>query len=429
MPQSATLAPRSAALDLISAVFEHHRSLSEARVTPEGRFAALPPDGRARAARLAQDALRQMGRADHLLRRALRKSPPENVLWVLRLATVEMLALGAPAHGVINDAVALTRGWAGEPKLTGLVNAVLRQMAQHSAQDWAQTPVPRLPAWLRGALQNAYGTQITQAIEVAHQQPAPLDLTLRDPAGPPEGLDAQLLPTGSLRLHQAGQVSALPGFDTGAWWVQDMAASLPARLLGDARGLSVLDICAAPGGKTMQLAAAGAKVTALDISGPRLVRLHENLARTGLAAHVAQGDALHWTPDTPFDAVLLDAPCSATGTIRRHPEVPHLRSRADIKALCALQGQLLDRVLDPAQGLLRAGGRVVYCTCSLLPEEGEAQASAAVARHNVQALRVDLRGLPDAWRTPEGGIRTRPDYWPEFGGMDGFYMIVLQHIG
>lgn len=179
----------------------------------------------------------------------------------------------------------------------------------------------------------------------------------------------------------------------------------------------------------MQLAAAGAHVTALDMSGPRLLRLRENLARTGLDATIAQGDALHWTPDTPFDAILLDAPCSATGTIRRHPEVPHLRNRADVKALCVLQAQLLDRVLDPAQGLLRAGGRVVYCTCSLLPDEGEAQASAAMARHNVQALRGDVPGLPEDWRTAEGGIRTRPDYWPEAGGLDGFYMIVLQHMG
>ncbi|MDD7972452.1 RsmB/NOP family class I SAM-dependent RNA methyltransferase [Roseinatronobacter alkalisoli] len=425
MPQSATLAPRAAALDLIHTVFEHRRSLSDA----QGGLATLPPEARARAARLAQEGLRQMDRADHLLRRALRKTPPDRVLWVLRLATVEMLGLGAAAHGVINDAVALTRGWAGEPKLTGLVNAVLRQMAQHSAQDWAQTPVPRLPAWLRGALQNAYGNPVTQAIEAAHQHPAPLDLTLRDGAEPPTGLAGQALPTGTLRLHHAGQVSALPGYDSGAWWVQDAAASLPARLLGQVQGASVLDICAAPGGKTMQLAAAGAKVTALDMSGPRLGRLHENLARTGLDAAVVQGDALHWTPDSPFDAILLDAPCSATGTIRRHPELPHLRNRADVKALCALQAQLLDRVLDPAQGLLRAGGRVVYCTCSLLPDEGEAQASAAMARHRVQAQRVCLPGLPDDWRTPEGGIRTRPDYWPDSGGIDGFYMIVLQHMG
>ncbi|MGP9789881.1 RsmB/NOP family class I SAM-dependent RNA methyltransferase [Roseinatronobacter sp. NSM] len=429
MPHSATLAPRAAALDLIAAVFNDRRSLSEARLSPSGGLAALPPDTRARAARLAQDTLRHAGRADHLLRRALRKSPPDTVMWVLRLASVEMLGLGAPAHGVINDAVALTRGWAGEPKLTGLVNAVLRQMAQHSAQDWVQTPVPRLPAWLRGALQNAYGTQITQALEAAHLVPAPLDLTLRDGAVTPDGLDGQALPTGSLRVHQAGQVSALPGYDAGAWWVQDAAASLPARLLGNVQGVRVLDMCAAPGGKTMQLAAAGAQVTALDMSGPRLVRLRENLARTRLQATIAQGDALHWTPDTPFDAILLDAPCSATGTIRRHPEVPHLRNRADVKALCSLQAQLLDRVLDPARGLLRAGGRVVYCTCSLLPEEGEAQASAAMARHKVQALRVDVPGLPDVWRTAEGGIRTRPDYWPDAGGLDGFYMIVLQHMG
>ena len=426
---SASLAPRRAALDLIAGVIEERRSLSEARSTPPDGLSALPPAGRARAQRLAQEAFRQMGRADHLLRRNLRKPPPERVAWVLRLAAIEMLGQGAPAQGVINDAVTLTRNWAKAPKLTGLVNAVLRKLAQLDSTAWAATPVPRLPDWLRGSLQNAYGAQATLAIEAAHQRPAPLDLSLRD-ATPPAGLAGEMLPTGSLRLDQPGQISALPGYDSGAWWVQDAAAALPARLLAPKRGERVLDICAAPGGKTLQLAASGAEVTALDISGPRLARVRDNLARTGLSAQVVQADALTWRPDAPFDAVLLDAPCSATGTLRRHPELPFLRAREDVKALVALQAQMLDRVLDPAAGILRAGGRVVYCTCSLLPSEGEDQVRAALARHpGFGILPAKLPGLPEGWRSPEGGIRTRPDYWPEMGGLDGFYMALMQQSG
>ncbi|MCC5990893.1 MAG: methyltransferase domain-containing protein [Rhodobacteraceae bacterium] len=425
----ASLAPRQAALDLIAGVIEARRSLSDARSTPPESLAALPPAGRARAQRLAQEAFRQTGRADHLLRRNLRKPPPERVRWVLRLAAIEMLAQGAPAHGVINDAVSLTRNWAKAPKLTGLVNAVLRKLAQHGAQDWADTPIPRLPDWLRGSLQNAYGAQATLAIEAAHQRPAPLDLSLRD-KNPPAGLGGVMLPTGSLRLDQWGQISALPGYDSGAWWVQDAAAALPARLLAPKRGERVLDICAAPGGKTLQLAAKGADVTALDISGPRLARLGDNLARTGLSARMVQADALTWQPDAPFDAVLLDAPCSATGTLRRHPELPFLRSREDVKALVALQAQMLDRVLDPAAGILRAGGRVVYCTCSLLPSEGEDQIRAALARHlGVDVVPATLPGLPEDWRSLDGGIRTRPDFWPDLGGLDGFYIALMQHSG
>jgi 16S rRNA (cytosine967-C5)-methyltransferase len=422
MADTFSLAPRAAAQDLIAAVLGGRRSLSEVIARAPDSFAALPPEGRARAQRLASETFRHAGRADHHLRRALRKAPPEAVMWVLRMGVIEMHVLGAPAHGVINDAVDLTRR-ADQPRLDGLVNAVLRQLGE--GLDWAAAPVPRLPGWLRGALQNAYGAKVTAAIEAAHLLPAPLDLTLRGPR--PEGLDGVALPTGSLRLRDPGQISALPGYDAGQWWVQDAAAALPVRVLGDVSGLRVLDLCAAPGGKTMQLAAQGAQVTALDISDARMVRLRENLLRTGLQAETVIADALEWRPDTPFDAILLDAPCSATGTLRRHPELPLIRMKEDVKALQALQAALLDRVLDPAQGVLRSGGRVVYCTCSLLPSEGSDQIAAALARHSVQVVPPDLPGLPDAWRLPDGCVRTRPDYWAEFGGLDGFFIALLQH--
>ncbi|WP_296477230.1 transcription antitermination factor NusB [Roseinatronobacter sp.] len=423
MADTLSLGPRAAAMDLIAGVLEGRRSLSEVIVRPPDSFAALPPEGRARAQRLATETFRHMGRADHHLRHALCKAPPEPVIWVLRMAVTEMHVLGAPAHGVINDAVDLTRR-AGQPWLDGLVNAVLRRLSD--GLDWASAPVPRLPGWLRGALQNAYGAKGTAAIEAAHLTPAPLDLTLRDAR--PEGLEGDMLPTGSLRLRDPGQISKLPGYEAGQWWVQDAAAALPARLLGDVAGLRVLDLCAAPGGKTMQLAAQGAAVTALDISAARMVRLRENLSRTGLQAETIVADALEWRPETPFDAILLDAPCSATGTLRRHPELPLIRSKDDVKALQALQAALLDRVLDPTHGLLRPGGRVVFCTCSLLPAEGSDQIVGALARHSAMIVPPMLSGLPEEWLLPDGCLRTRPDYWADLGGLDGFFIAVLQHM-
>jgi len=195
-------------------------------------------------------------------------------------------------------------------------------------------------------------------------------------------------------------------------------------MLGDVRGLRVLDLCAAPGGKTLQLAAAGADVTALDISGPRMARVAENLARTKLTAQCIVADALQWQPDVPFDAILLDAPCSATGTIRRHPDLPFIKDGSEIAGLVALQSALLDRAL----GWLKPGGRLVFVTCSLLPDEGEAQLTAALARHpGLKSLPPTLPGIDPAWITPEGGLRLRPDYWADKGGMDGFFMVTLTH--
>jgi 16S rRNA (cytosine967-C5)-methyltransferase len=198
---------------------------------------------------------------------------------------------------------------------------------------------------------------------------------------------------------------------------------MAARLLDAQKGEVVLDLCAAPGGKTLQLAATGAKVTAVDISSPRLARLHENLARTGLTASIIATDALHWEPGYLFDAVLLDAPCSATGTLRRHPDLPFSKDGSDVPQLVALQAALIDRAL----GFLKPGGRLVFCTCSLLAEEGEDQLTATLARH--PALTVEpptLQGIDPAWITPDGGLRLRPDYWADIGGIDGFFMARLR---
>ena len=404
---------RGGAVALLNAVLGEGALLAEAFDHPD--FAALPPAERARAQRLALTVLRVLEPADKVLHPLMRKAPPLPVWNILRLAVVE-LAEGAAAHGVVNEAVGLARAGRKTSHLAGLVNAVLRQVPVGVALNGVQ----KLPRWLRQPLVHAYGRDAVTAIEAVQATAPPLDLSFRAGAEAPEG---SLLPTGSLRLADRGQVSTLPGYAAGRWWVQDAAAAMAVPLLGDVKGQRVLDMCAAPGGKTMQLAAAGADVTALDISGPRMARVAENLARTGLAATCITADALDWQPDQPFDAILLDAPCSATGTIRRHPDLPFVKDGSEIAGLVALQTALLDRAL----GWLKPGGRLVFVTCSLLPDEGEAQLTAALARHpGLSVLRPTLPGLLPHWITPDGGLRLRPDYWADKGGMDGFFMACLK---
>jgi len=287
--------------------------------------------------------------------------------------------------------------------------------------------VPRLPSWLRQPLVEAYGASAMGSIELVHFKSVPIDITLKDPARAADWaaqLNGTVLPGGSIRLSAEGALTARPGFASGDWWVQDAAAALPVRLLGDLSGQKALDLCAAPGGKTMQLSAAGASTTALDISQSRLQRLHENLDRTGLKADIIVADArAHGRTD--YDVVVLDAPCSATGTIRRHPDLPFAKDGAQFSALFDLQAQLLDHALER----MAAHGRLVYCTCSLLPDEGEAQIENALQKH--PSLRVDHSALDkdfiaQEWRVAELGLRLRPDFWAEHGGMDGFFITVLR---
>lgn len=352
---------RAAALGLLGGVMEEGQSLSDQAET----LAALSAPERARAQRLAGGVLRQLHQLDRALLPHLKKSPPLAVCNVLRLGLYE-LTLGEAPHGVVHEAVEAAKRI--NPAFGGLVNAVMRKLDPKAVKGDQQ-----LPGWMRETMVNAYGRRAVEGMERVFAKLPAVDLTLRAGVAPSEiAADGVVLPTGSLRIA-GGQVSSLPGFAEGKFWVQDAAAALAVRMLGDLRGLRVLDLCAAPGGKTMQLADAGAEVTALDISEPRLQRLRENLTRTGLKAEIVVTDALHWTPDAPFDAILLDAPCSATGTIRRHPDLPLLRQARDIAELVQLQAKLADR----ARGWLKKGGRMVFCTCSLLPAEGEAQPCAA----------------------------------------------------
>ena len=415
------MSARRAAVHLLDQVLDEQHLLSEALAS--GVLSRLDPAERARAQRLATDTLRGLERADRLLQKHLRKYPPMHVRNVLRLATVE-LALGGDAHGVVNEAVNIVASHKRHNRIKGLVNAVLRKMADEAPAKWDSLRIPRLPKWLRGPLVQAYGPEVMIAIEAAHFAGAPLDLTARsDPQAVAEATGGALLPTGSIRLTGTPQVSNLPGYDSGDWWVQDAAAALPARILAPESGEKVLDMCAAPGGKTLQLAAAGAEVTALDISAQRLTRVADNLGRTGLKADIVEGDAL--THQGQYDAILLDAPCSATGTIRRHPDLPHAKDGAEFGALIALQAAMLDHAVS----LLKPGGRLVYCTCSLLPDEGEVQVEEALTRHEtleIDAQALALPGVDPAWITEEGGLRLRPDFWADAGGMDGFYIAVLR---
>lgn len=413
--------PRKVAVDLMGDVLESHRLLSE--VLPR-RVEGLMPQERARAQRLAVVALRVMDRADRMLGPHLKKMPSTRVMNILRLGVAEICEEGEAAHGVVNACVEIARGNRKTAGMAGLINAVLRKVADE-AEKWQRLPVPRLPKWLRGPLTDDYGKEVVTAMEAAHYAGAPLDLTPKgDGAALAEVLGGNLLPTGSVRITGPVQVSALPGYNRGDWWVQDAAAAIPARVLDVHPGERVLDLCAAPGGKTMQLAAAGAEVTAVDISSGRMERLGENLLRVGLKANVVTVDALEYEGG-PFDAILLDAPCSATGTIRRHPDLPHAKDGGDFPDLFDLQVQLIDRALTQ----LKPGGRLVYCTCSLLVDEGEEQVRDALARHpglGIEPGALRLPGIDPGWIGPEGGLRLRPDYWADLGGMDGFYIAVLR---
>ena len=412
------LGARRSAIYLLDQVLGERRLLSEC--LGAGALDRLEPQDRARAQRLATETLRGLERADRLLHKHLRKKPPLSVHNALRLGTVE-LCQGEAAHGVVNAMVQIVGANKRNGQFKGLVNAVLRKIAAEGPAAWPDLRAPRLPKWLRAPLVQAWGGEAVGAMERAHFAGAALDIsTKRGAKNLPEGQD---LPTGTRRLMGGGQVSGLAGYDAGDWWVQDAAAAIAVMVLAPQPGEKALDLCAAPGGKTLQLAAAGADVVALDISEKRMGRVRENLQRTGLDAEIVVSDAL--AHQGQYDIILLDAPCSATGTIRRHPDLPHAKDGAEFGALIDLQSQLLAH----AWTLLKPGGRMVFCTCSLLPDEGEVQIEDALAvtpdmKPDRQSLAIS--GIDPDWITAEGGLRLRPDYWPEQGGMDGFYIACLR---
>ncbi|WP_051242030.1 RsmB/NOP family class I SAM-dependent RNA methyltransferase [Stappia stellulata] len=375
-------------------------------------------------------ALRRRGQIAAVLQLLLDRPIPEKtgaVMNILHVAGAQILFMEVPDRAAVDIAVADAGRDPVTRRYKGLVNAVLRRMSDNCAellektgQTWRNTPV-----WLFAGWQKAYGEDVALAMAAMHQHEPNLDLTVKsDPQAWAERLGGALVARDTVRLAQAsGRIEALAGYDDGAWWVQDAAASLPAKLLGDVAGKHVADLCAAPGGKTAQLAQAGAKVTAFDISKKRLARLSENLERLGLAAEVVAADLLEHDPNTLFDAILLDAPCSATGTIRRHPEVAWNRRKEDIDALAERQAALLER----AAGWLAPDGTLVYCTCSLEPAEGEKQVEAFLAAHpdfrRAPVLETET-GVPGTV-TDAGDLRTLPSSLARdpaaSGGLDGFF--------
>jgi 16S rRNA (cytosine967-C5)-methyltransferase len=435
------LAARELAVHLLAGVLMYRRPLEQvlAEATARPEFAALEARDRALARAVAAAALRRQGELELVLNSLIERPLPADKgrLWPILLAgAAQLICLGMPPHAVVDLAVESTRRDRGAHRFAKLANAVLRRVAERGADILAGQDCLRLdiPDWLWQRWTVAYGAETARRIAEAALREAPLDISLKpdaDAAAWAERLGGHLLPTGTIRLAAHGRIEDLPGYAEGAWWVQDAAAALVVHLAGDVRDRMVADLCAAPGGKTAMLAAAGAKVTAVDVSAARLERLRANLARLRLDAEVVEADAASWTPERTFDVVLLDAPCTATGTIRRHPDILRLKGPEDI----ARMAQAQSRMLAHAASLVAPGGLLVYATCSLEPEEGELQTAAflaafsAFARMPIAAAEI---GAEPEWITAEGDLRTLmfhgPRSPPELAGMDGFYAARLRRL-
>jgi 16S rRNA (cytosine967-C5)-methyltransferase len=430
------LAARRVAAEIIEAVLRQRRPLDE-QLDGEHAHPGLPAledRDRALVRMLVATVLRRLGTLRHLLSGYLDQGFPADaprVETTLLLGSAQILWLDVPDHAAVDLSVRLAQADRRASRFPGLINAVLRRVAREGREALRQTDGAALdvPKWLMTRWSARYGADTAHAIANALAHPPPLDVTVKhDPAEWAARLRGRVLQTGTVRTVAHGPVSRLPGYAEGAWWIQDAAATLPARLLGDVSGRSVADLCAAPGGKAAQLALAGANVTAVDRSPARLARLEANFARLGMRAETAAADATEWDAG-PFDAVLLDAPCLSTGTIRRHPDVAWLKRETDLAALTDLQRRLIDR----AVALTRRGGVLVYCVCSLEPEEGEDQVTAALARHPDLRRRPieprEIAGLAELV-TETGDLRTLPSHLPDadsrMAGLDGFYAARLE---
>lgn len=429
------LAARRVAVEIVEGVLRRGRPLDDQLESHPG-LAALADRDRALARRLIATVLRRLGTLRHLLSLFLQQGPPANaprVETALLIGAAQILWLDVPDHAAVDLAVRIAQADRRAGHYSGLVNAVLRRIAKDGPARLAEIDSADFdtPPWLMQRWLRAYGADTARAIARANGQEPALDLSVKsEPESWAARLRGRVQPTGTVRTVAHGRISLLPGFAEGAWWVQDAAAALPARLFGDVNSKRVADLCAAPGGKTAQLAHAGAKVTAVDRSDARLNRLRDNLARLQLQAETIAADATEWTAE-PFDAVLLDAPCSSTGTIRRHPDVPWLKHEADIATMVSLQ----QRLLDHAATLVKPGGTLVYCVCSLEPEEAVDRVTAFLQREShfrrrpISADEIDgLAGL----LTPAGDLRTLPchlpDADPRLSGLDGFYAARLERL-
>lgn len=426
------LAARRIAADILDGVLHKHRTLDE-QLDGTGAhpgLKTLSDRDRALMRHLVATILRRLGTLGHVLSRLLDRGVPTDApraQSALLIGAAQILMMDVPDHAAVDLSVRLVQADRRAAKYAGLVNAVLRRCAREGQPliDEVKSQMLDLPQWLVQRWIAAYGEDQTRAMATALSFEPSLDVTVKsNPQDWATRLHGEVLPTGSVRSLIHGAVTMLPGFDEGQWWVQDAAAAIPARLFGDIAGKSIADFCAAPGGKTAQLVHAGANVTSIDRSPNRVDRLKDNLARLSLDAKTAVADATEWQPDELFDGILIDAPCSATGTIRRHPDVAWLKQEADIGVLSALQMRLLQKAVT----LLKPGGTLVYCTCSLEPEEGEHAVSALLASDSsvrrVPIRKDEVSGLSEIL-TLEGDIRTLPSHLPHddprLGGLDGFY--------
>lgn len=432
--EAAGLASRRAAIDVLALVRQgatFDEALGRCR-----SFGALTGSDRGFAHALAATVLRRRGSLDHVIGAFIDRPLPgkaARVMDILRLTAAQSAILETPDHAAVSTSVALAKAFRETEGYAGLVNAVARKIARTGKATIKTLPARTdTPGWLWRSWERAYGPAVARAIAAAHQQEPPLDLTMRDPADAEavaREMGGEVLPTGGVRMEGARDVTGLSGFAEGAWWVQDAAASLPAKLCGEVAGKRVFDLCAAPGGKTLQLAAEGAQVTSVDVAGPRLKLLAENLSRVGVQAETVKADLLTWAPPEKADVVLLDAPCSATGTIRRRPDIAWAKTPDDVAALARLQTQMIDRAIEHC---LRPGGLLVYAVCSLQPEEGERQIEAALerrpelAREPVSA--AEIGGVAEVINR-HGDLRTLPSHWSARGGMDGFFAARLRFRG
>jgi len=423
-------ATRRAAVRALVDILEHGTPLEEAVLRALSAAGTAPRD-RGFTRHLISTTLRRLGRIDLALDGFMDRPLHDSAIEarsILRVGAAQLLFLDTPAYAAVDRMTGLASEMRAARRYKGLVNAVLRRVSEHgkgiiasakAADDW--------PEWLMESWTATYGADTADAIAEGSGREAPLDISVKsDVEAWAKKLGGAVTPLGGVRLESSGDVTNLPGFDEGAWWVQDAAATLPAKLLGDVSGVKVLDLCAAPGGKTMQLAAAGASVTAVERSRRRTVRLGENLARTGLTANIVDSPVEMFTSDdAPYDAVLLDAPCTATGTLRRRPDVAWSKSPTDVASLAEMQTQLI----AAAAKLTKPGGRLVFCTCSLQPEEGPGALAAAIkagAPLVIDPIKPDeAPGLPPEAFSVDGTLRTLPSFWSDTGGMDGFYIARL----
>jgi 16S rRNA (cytosine967-C5)-methyltransferase len=418
------LEARRTAHTALTAILRRGRTL-DASFDPVG----LATRDRAFARNLVATTLRRLGQIDDAIARYIERGVrPEAAQDLLRLGAAQLLFLRTPAHAAVDTSVRLA-AQIGVVRQKGMINAVLRRIGEARDAIVASQDAARLntPGWLWASWEAAYGPREARAIAEANLTEAPLDITVKpglDGDDWAERLQATRLASGTLRRDVTGDVRTLPGFEEGAWWVQDAAAALPATLFGDIAGRQIADLCAAPGGKTAQLAAAGATVTALDRMGPRLARVRANLDRLGLTATLVEADARSWRSAHPFDAILLDAPCTATGAIRRNPDVPHAKSPRLVAEMVRQQ----DALLDAAVAQLKPGGTLVYCVCSLQSEEGEQRVESALQRHAGLQRRPIAAPEIGGWSAlldRMGQIRATPARLPEIGGLDGFFVARL----